>query len=62
MSTHKTALNATEIAAVADAEIDFSDIPELDETFWREAHVVEPDRNEQITLRVKRPRLGPLPR
>lgn len=54
MSTRKTALDPTEIAAVEDASIDFTDIPELDETFWREARLVEPDRTEQITLRVKR--------
>lgn len=54
MSTHKRALDPTEIAAVEDAAIDFGDIPELDETFWREARLVEPDRTEQITLRVKR--------
>ena len=29
-------------------------IPELDESFWREAKLVEPDRTEQISLRVKR--------
>ena len=54
MSTHKRALDPTEIAAIEDAAIDFGDIPELDETFWREARLVEPDRTEQITLRVKR--------
>lgn len=54
MSTRKRALDPTEIAAVEDAAIDFTDIPELDETFWREARLVDPDRTEQITLRVKR--------
>ena len=37
-----------------DEDIDFSDIPELDETFWRRAALIEPDLTEQITLRVKR--------
>lgn len=54
MSTHKKALDPTEIAAIEDSAIDFGDIPELDETFWQEARLVEPDRTEQITLRVKR--------
>ena len=54
MSTHKRPLDPTEIATVEDAAIDFGDIPELDETFWREARLVEPDRTQQITLRVKR--------
>ena len=43
----KRALSPAEVAAVTDAEIDFSDIPELDETFWREAKLVMPDRTEQ---------------
>ncbi len=54
MSRHKKALDPTEIAAIEDAAIDFGDIPELDEAFWQEARLVEPDRTEQITLRVKR--------
>ena len=37
-----------------DEDIDFSDIPELDETFWQKAELVEPDRTVQITMRVKR--------
>lgn len=44
----KRALAPAEVAAVTDAEIDFSDIPELDETFWREAKLVMPDRTEQL--------------
>lgn len=43
-----------ELAAVTDAEIDFSDIPELDETFWTNAMRVEPDRTQSVTLRIKR--------
>ena len=54
MSGYRKALGSAEIAAVEDAAISFDDIPELDETFWREAELVEPDRTEQITLRVKR--------
>lgn len=47
-------LSVSEIRGVKEKDIDFSDIPELDETFWREAELVEPDRTEQITMRVKR--------
>ena len=47
-------LTAKQIAATNDEDIDFSDIPELDETFWRDAELVEPDPTEQITMRVKR--------
>ena len=54
MSGYKKALAPAEIAAVEDAAISFDDIPELDETFWREAELVDRDRTEQITLRVKR--------
>lgn len=54
MSGYRKALEPAEIAGVADVEIDFGDIPELDDAFWREADLVEPDRTEQITLRVKR--------
>ena len=39
---------------VEDENIDFSDIPELDEEFWMRAELVEPDRTEQVTIRVKR--------
>lgn len=52
----KRALSPAEIAAVADAEIDFNDIPELDETFWREAKLVMPDRAEQSQKPHKRER------
>ncbi len=54
MSGSKKTLVPAEIAAVEDAAIDFGDIPELDEVFWHEALLLEPDRTEQITLRVKR--------
>lgn len=54
MSEHDRPLVPAEIADVKDARIDFSDVPELDDAFWRQANLVEPDRTEQITLRVKR--------
>ena len=47
-------ISPEQIAAVKDADIDFSDIPELDEDFWKRAKLVEPDRTDQITIRVKR--------
>ena len=47
-------LTPGQIAVTQDQSIDFGDIPELDESFWREAELVEPDRTEQITMRVKR--------
>ena len=54
MTGHKKPLTTAEIAAVGDSAIDFSDVPELDADFWREAEPVEPDRTEQVTLRIKR--------
>ncbi len=39
--------------ALPDEEIDFSDIPELDEAFWKNAEWVDPDRTQSLTIRVK---------
>ena len=47
-------LTPKQIASTRDDDIDFSRIPELDETFWRDAELVEPDSTAQITMRVKR--------
>ncbi len=47
-------LTPEQIAAVKHEDIDFSDIPELDEEFWERAVIVEPDLTDQITMRVKR--------
>ena len=47
-------LTNEELANLTEDEIDFSDIPELDDTFWNNAIVVYPDGTTPITLRVKR--------
>lgn len=54
MNKFRRPLTPNEITSVDDREIDFSDIPELDAAFWREAELVRPDGTERITLRVKR--------
>ncbi len=54
MRRHRNPLTPAQIAAAKDEDIDFSEIPELDEAFWRDAELVEPDSTEQITMRVKR--------
>ena len=54
MSGYDSPLTPAQIAAMQDDEIEFSDIPEWDETFWKRAELVEPDRTVQITMRVKR--------
>ena len=48
------ALMLEELAKVKDEDIDFSDIPELDEAFFKAAAVVYPDGTTPVTLRVKR--------
>lgn len=54
MSKYRKALTPKEIAALDDKDIDFSDIPELDREFWKNAELVEPDNTQQVTLRIKR--------
>ncbi len=42
-----------QIAALKDEDIDFSDIPPLDGSFWKNARVVWPDRpKKQLTMRL----------
>ena len=40
------------IDALGDEAIDYSDIPELDERFFKEARVVVPPGKKQLTLRL----------
>lgn len=40
------------IAEMKDEDIDVSDIPELDETFWENAELVEPETKERISIRI----------
>ena len=54
MNRYDSPLTPEQIATIKDEDIDFSDIPELDETFWRQARLVEPDLTEQVTMRIKR--------
>ena len=45
-------LSLDELAKVTDKDIDFSEIPELDEAFWRRARLVPPvDPKTQLTVR-----------
>ena len=41
------------LASLADEDINYSDIPELDDNFWNNAKLVTPDRTQPVTLRVK---------
>ena len=51
---YERALTPAELVVLPDEDIDFSDIPELDDEFWKNARLVEPDRTESVTLRVKK--------
>lgn len=46
-------LSIEELAAMPDDQIDYSDIPELDEAFWKNARLVAPEGTQAISLRVK---------
>lgn len=50
---YDSSISAEEIAAIKAREIDFSDIPELGDEFWKNARLVEPDRTKSVTLRVR---------
>lgn len=43
-----------EIEAIRDEDIDFSDIPEITAEWMANAELVNPDRTEPVTLRVKK--------
>ncbi len=47
-------MTPAEIATTTDRDLDFTDIPELDESFWQNAQLVEPDRTQSVTLRIKK--------
>lgn len=47
-------LTDEELNALSDDDLDLEDIPELDETFWKTAVLVHPDRTQSVTLRVKK--------
>ncbi|WP_394690700.1 BrnA antitoxin family protein [Hoeflea sp.] len=51
---YKKELSPEELARIKDEDIDYSDIPPLDDGFWDKAELVEPDTTQQITLRVKK--------
>ncbi|MFI4955645.1 MAG: BrnA antitoxin family protein [Gammaproteobacteria bacterium] len=37
---------------MTDKDIDYSDIPETDEDFWKDAKIMMPKHKRQITLRI----------
>lgn len=46
MNRYEKPLTPEQITSVEDREIDFSDIPELDDAFWERAKLVRPDSPE----------------
>lgn len=46
-------LRLDEIAAIKDEDIDYSDIPELDNRFWANAQLRMPDTKDRVTIRKK---------
>lgn len=46
MAKYSKPLTPKQIAELDDEDIDFSDIPELDESFWEEAELVIVDSTE----------------
>lgn len=45
-------LTPEELAARPDSEIDYSDIPELDEAFWANAKLTPPRTKPNVSLRL----------
>lgn len=41
-----------EIASIRDEDIDYSDIPELDDNFWANAELKMPENKSRITVRI----------
>lgn len=58
MKKYDRELTAEEASKLTDKDIDFSDIPELDDNFWKNAKMIEPDLTQQVTLRLKRSTLN----
>jgi uncharacterized protein (DUF4415 family) len=54
MKKYSEPLKPEELANLPDEEIDYSEIPELDEEFWQHAELVAPQTKERVTIRVDR--------
>jgi len=47
-----------ELSDIKDSDIDFSDIPETDATFWKDAKIIEPDPTVLVTVRLRKSTLA----
>ena len=45
-------LSVEDLAAMPDSDIDYSHIPELDKTFWKNAKLTMPAKKEKVTIRI----------
>ena len=52
MKRDAIASDSKRVDALRDRDLDYSDIPELDSDFFREARVVVPPRKQQLTIRL----------
>lgn len=53
MARYSKPLSVEALKALGDKEIDFSDQPELDESFWAKARVVMPDERHLTQVTAK---------
>jgi len=44
-------LSIEELAALPNSEIDYSEIPELDDSFWESAKIIMPENKQRLTVR-----------
>lgn len=58
MAKHEKPLSPEQLRALKDEDIDFSDIPETDEAFWRSAELAGAGRAKRTALRLRRAALG----
>lgn len=42
----------TRVDTMPDKDIDYSDTPELDDAFWKEAKLVVPKKKERLSMRI----------
>lgn len=52
MNHFKKELTARELSALPDEQIDYSDIPELDDTFWEKARPFDPGTQQFVMLNM----------
>ena len=50
MTISKKRLN--QITQIKDSDINYSDIPQLDETFWKKAKLIKPVNKEAVSIRL----------